>query len=72
MCGISGYIIKKNDCSSLYSSVDFLKEMASNIRHRGPDDFGIWQDIKDGIGLAHTRLAIVDVSPAGKVIFSLN
>jgi asparagine synthase (glutamine-hydrolysing) len=35
------------------------------MHHRGPDDFGTWQDEEAGIGLAHNRLSILDISPAG-------
>lgn len=37
--------------------------MAKLLHHRGPDDSGIWQD--KSVGLAHTRLSILDLSHAG-------
>jgi len=37
--------------------------MASVINHRGPDDEGIY--VKGNVGLAHKRLSILDLSPAG-------
>lgn len=39
--------------------------MASAIVNRGPDDTGAWVDPQVGLGLAHRRLAIIDLSPAG-------
>jgi asparagine synthase (glutamine-hydrolysing) len=35
------------------------------MAHRGPDDRGLWWSEDNRIGLAHLRLAIVDLSPAG-------
>jgi asparagine synthase (glutamine-hydrolysing) len=37
--------------------------MCDTIRHRGPDDAGVW--LGDGVGLGHRRLSIIDLSPAG-------
>lgn len=42
-----------------------LEAMATTIAHRGPDDQGVWADADAAIGLAHRRLAIVDLSPMG-------
>ena len=39
--------------------------MADAIAHRGPDDAGVWCDPAAGLALAHRRLAILDLSPAG-------
>ena len=59
MCGIAGYVGKTsypNNC---------LDKMAKAINHRGPDDRGTWADEETGIGLAHARLSILDLSSAG-------
>lgn len=42
-----------------------VEQMALKIQHRGPDDAGIWLDEDYGIALAHRRLSIIDLSPAG-------
>ena len=39
--------------------------MATRIAHRGPDDAGEWVDSEAGFVLAHRRLSILDLSPAG-------
>jgi asparagine synthase (glutamine-hydrolysing) len=39
--------------------------MAARLIHRGPDDSGVWTQPSAGIGLAHRRLSILDLSPAG-------
>lgn len=59
MCGITGTL------SHQTLSSEHLSNMANAMPHRGPDDSGIWHDKDAGIGLAHRRLAIVDLSPAG-------
>lgn len=38
--------------------------MLSLIRHRGPDDEGVW--VSGSIGLGHRRLSIIDLSPRGR------
>ena len=41
--------------------------MADVLRHRGPDDAGIWssEEGATAVGLAHRRLSIIDLSAAG-------
>ncbi len=36
--------------------------MAAVLRHRGPDGEGVWSD--GAVGMAHARLAVIDLSPA--------
>ncbi len=59
MCGLAGILGEGARSNSL------LVSMASSIRHRGPDDEGIWSDSDAGIGFAFRRLSIVDLSPLG-------
>ena len=40
--------------------------MRDTMRHRGPDDEGLWASPDGQRGLGHRRLAIVDLSPAGR------
>jgi len=39
--------------------------MADKLRHRGPDDAGVWVDPDKGVVLGHRRLSIIDLSPEG-------
>lgn len=40
--------------------------MAESLRHRGPDDWGVFIDEEAGIALANTRLSIIDRSSRGR------
>src|SRR5437899_9842564 len=42
-----------------------LEAMRDRLRHRGPDDAGVWWAADRRVGLASRRLAIIDLSPAG-------
>jgi asparagine synthase (glutamine-hydrolysing) len=64
MCGIAGFIDNRRACSADEWSRTVLA-MATPLRHRGPDDGGVWTDPEAGVALAHRRLSILDVSAAG-------
>ena len=55
MCGIAGYL---GDFAA-----ELLPRMNQAQAHRGPDGQGVWSSGR--VGLAHVRLAILDLSPAG-------
>lgn len=58
MCGIAGFWGNNPDS-------EIAMRMSNAISHRGPDDDGVWVDKATGIALAHRRLSILDLSPAG-------
>jgi asparagine synthase (glutamine-hydrolysing) len=39
--------------------------MAGALRHRGPDDSGVWIDANAGIAMSFRRLSIIDLTEAG-------
>ncbi len=43
-----------------------LRDMAAMLRHRGPDGYGLYRD--DRVGLAHTRLSIIDLAGGAQPI----
>ncbi|MBZ0155097.1 MAG: asparagine synthase (glutamine-hydrolyzing) [Alphaproteobacteria bacterium] len=55
MCGIAGICRTREDG---VIEADTLRAMAALLRHRGPDGTGFYRD--EGVGLAHTRLSIID------------
>lgn len=57
MCGIAGF--------SGSFDPHILTSMNQAQKHRGPDDHGVWYDESKGIGLAHRRLSIIDLSSSG-------
>jgi len=59
MCGIVGVFNVNKE--TVYRNQ--LKTMVEQIAHRGPDGHGIF--VKENIGLAHKRLAILDTSDNG-------
>jgi len=68
MCGICGKLTHKDGGVT----EDLLRRMNTVLAHRGPDDEGLYlyQGRNGGspsvsVGLAHRRLSIIDLSPAG-------
>ena len=60
MCGVSGFLARAALPGD--TAETRLWAMIATLRHRGPDDEGVWTDGRAGI--AHARLSIIDLSPA--------
>src|SRR3954454_8569040 len=56
MCGIFGFVGRLDPV--------FAKSCLRRLAHRGPDGESLWHE--PGIVLGHRRLAILDLSPAGR------
>lgn len=62
MCGIAGVLVSPDKPLPIATRIE---AMGHSLRHRGPDSSGTWLDTDRGIGLAHRRLSIVDLSDHG-------
>ena len=60
MCGIVGLLSSKAPVER-----ELLARMRDTLAHRGPDGEGLWISEDGQVGLAHRRLAIVDLTPSG-------
>ena len=61
MCGITGFF-----CPHRFSEMQCeLPNSAAMLSTRGPDDSGSFYEAHSGLGLAHRRLSIIDLSTAG-------
>ena len=62
MCGIAGILGTSDGFAVDEELVTTMREL---IHHRGPDDGGSWHSPEGRVALAHRRLSIIDLSPAG-------
>jgi len=58
MCGIAGIVALADTADG--PTREQLIDMAGAMRHRGPDEFGVYRD--ERAGLAHARLSIIDLT----------
>jgi asparagine synthase (glutamine-hydrolysing) len=58
MCGIAGIV--NRTAAAEPPAVETLGMMIGALRHRGPDEFGIYRDRQAGLG--HARLSIIDLA----------
>ena len=66
MCGIAGIFTRQTGDEGDQDAGNAQRKLAAamnQLRHRGPDDLGVWQG--PGLLLGHRRLAILDLSSAG-------
>ncbi|MES2597882.1 MAG: asparagine synthase (glutamine-hydrolyzing) [Verrucomicrobiota bacterium] len=62
MCGIAGVISGSTGLPDLEVK---LGKIQRALLHRGPDDGGLWMSGGRNVGLAHTRLSVLDLTAAG-------
>lgn len=65
MCGINGIFSLGNNPLDKTKLGLSLESMNARLGHRGPDDRDIWVHRHTAVGLAQTRLSILDLSSAG-------
>ena len=63
MCGIAGIFAYMGDAAPVDS--EELLRIRERMHSRGPDGTGLWIADDQRVGLAHRRLAIIDLSDAG-------
>ncbi len=60
MCGIVGVVHVRSP-----AILPPIEAMRDTLRHRGPDDIGLWVSPDGRVALGHRRLSIIDLSPLG-------
>jgi len=70
MCGIAGFLDHSQN-SLRYDFKGVATSMAETMLTRGPNDGGVWIDQANKIGLAHRRLAVIDLTSARQQPFGI-
>ena len=68
MCGIAGFVTTAAGGDGGHA----VAAMQCALAHRGPDDRGAWTSPGRQASFAHTRLAVIDPSPAGRQPMSID
>src|SRR5439155_19911507 len=63
MCGFAGFIDPERHEPEV--ATRRATAMAATLRHRGPNDAGVWADAAAGFAVGFRRLSILDLSPEG-------
>jgi asparagine synthase (glutamine-hydrolysing) len=58
MCGIAGVVALRDGLPP--PAIEEIQAMVGALRHRGPDEFGLYRDARAGLG--HARLSILDLA----------
>jgi len=58
MCGVAA-VVGRTDATAT------VRPLVAALAHRGPDADGLWSSADATVALGHTRLSILDLSPAG-------
>src|SRR5208283_3693920 len=61
MCGIAGVVAREDGRAE-----EIVRQMTGSLRHRGPDGQGLFTDRGANLALGHRRLAILDLTDAGR------
>jgi len=68
VCGIAGIMAAAAEASSI--SFSELRQMLAMLSHRGPDGYGLYRDQR--VGLAHSRLSIIDLAGGAQPLCNQN
>lgn len=81
MCGIAGFLHRNEREHDPEYWRGILTAFGNALKHRGPNSGGTWYEPTCGVGFAHQRLAILDLtqeghqpmgSPSGRYVISYN